>query len=272
MLPSLSQALDAGLRNRPDDWDDKALHISDLGTAIGEGCPRALWLRLNGAKKKEATTGKLLMFHHGQRIHEDLVELITPHLPDEWHIIKVEQPVEVYGLTGRYDYQMIHKDGTKVIVDFKSIRGRAFNYLDGPKPAHVIQVQGYMAAEDADHGIIWYVDREGQNASQQFVVERDDDRVEIAAMRLGYGARHKNPPLILDPVLEIKENKGPDSVKVKQPWQCDYCDYLDVSCPGALPKEMRERGIVGKLGMCGDYMPTKGNEDMVNLVKELRRD
>ena len=184
MLPNLPQALDKALRHAPDDWDDKALHISDLGTAIGEGCPRALWLRLNGATKKQATTGKLFMFYQGRRLHDLLAELITPHLDEEWHIIKIEQPVSIHGLTGRYDYQMINKAGTKVIVDFKTIRGRAFNYLDGPKPAHVIQVQGYMAAEDAAYGIIWYVDREGQNASKQFIVERDDERVKNCALGL----------------------------------------------------------------------------------------
>lgn len=244
-LPNLDAALSKALKKSPDSWGKSVLHISDLGVGIGEGCPRSLWFRLHGERGKVAKTGKLFMFYHGHRLHGELVKLITPHLPKEWVFVKVEQPVELLGLTGRYDYQIIHKSGRKVIVDFKTTRGKSFSYLTKPKPSNVIQVQGYMAAEDADAGILWYIDREGQNATKQFTVQRDDAKVIAACKVLKSIADSEDCPPILPPVIKTTKNKKNCSVRIEMPWQCNYCDYLDISCPGSLKKKHRDLGVIG---------------------------
>ena len=246
-IPSLPQALETGLRNKKDDWGDDKVHVSDLAVAVGEKCARQLWLRLNGYEKKEHTAGQLLMFDHGNRIHERLVEVIKQGLPEHWTIQAVEQEVSLGTVTGRYDTRMFNlAEGYEVIVDFKTTRGRAFNFLDKAKPAHILQVQAYMTGADADGGLVFYVDREGQNQARQFYVERDDEFVWWAVKNTKLIAHGKRPPL-LSPQVIVRENKGPDSVYLKQPWNCDYCDYLDVSCEGALPRAYRDLGIVGKI-------------------------
>lgn len=246
-IPSLPQALETGLRNKKDDWGDDKVHVSDLAVAVGEKCARQLWLRLNGYEKKEHTAGQLLMFDHGNRIHERLVEVIKQGLPEHWTIQAVEQEVSLGTVTGRYDTRMFNlAEGYEVIVDFKTTRGRAFNFLDKAKPAHILQVQAYMTGADADGGLVFYVDREGQNQARQFYVERDDEFVWWAVKNTKLIAHGKCPPL-LSPQVSVRENKGPDSVYLKQPWNCDYCDYLDVSCEGALPRAYRDLGIVGKI-------------------------
>ena len=268
-VPSLPLALDAGLREKEqaDDRDNSVLHISDLSVAIGEGCPRSLWLRLRGAEKKELTTGKLLMFDHGKRIHERLIELMQ--LNNGWKIQAVEKPVVLGPVVGRYDTRLWHSvEGWEIIVDFKSVRGRKFGYLDNPMPSHVLQVQAYITAADADGGLIFYVDREGQNSAKQFYVERDDNIVMFAVDECMKIAEAKEEPEILQPKLQINENKGPDSVKLSMPWNCDYCDYCDLSCPGALPKKMRNLGIVGYCDE-GKFVPKVKDEKVVEIVQSL---
>ena len=268
-VPSLPQALDAGLRakEKTDDRDNSVLHISDLSIAIGEGCPRSLWLRLRGAEKKELTTGQLLMFDNGKGIHERLIGLMK--LNNGWQIQAVEKPVVLGPVVGRYDTRLWHSvEGWEIIVDFKSVRGRKFGYLDNPMPSHVLQVQSYITASDADGGLIFYVDREGSNSAKQFYVERDDNIVMFAVEECVKISERKEAPEILSPKLKINENKGPDSVKLEMPWNCSYCDYLDVTCPGALPKKYRELGIVGYVDGEG-FKPKVKDEKVIEIVEEL---
>ncbi len=263
-MPDLPKALQKGLERKDDTWDNTVLHVSDLSVALGpEGtCPRSLWLRLKGAKKLPPTAGKLLMFDHGHRIHERVVEILEKGLPEKWQITGVEEPVRIEGITGTLDFMVWDQEtDTLVIVDFKTQRGRAFGYLNGPKPSHVLQVQSYMAAEDVDHGLLFYLDREGQNASVQFEVERDDQKVGWAIEEAKRIQAAKEAPPLLSAYLDITENKGPDSVKLKEPWQCSYCDYRHVSCEGALPKDMCDNsGIIGYIDESGFtlYKTVKG--------------
>ena len=248
MIPSLPALLEEGLRSQKDNWGGNRLHISDLSVYLENGkCPRELWLRLKGYEKRELTAGQMLMFDHGHRIHERIVDILeVPLLNNDWKISRVEEPVSVLGVKGRADMVLEHEEGMEIVVDFKTLRGRAFQYLEQPKEAHIIQVQAYMMGEDAEKGIIFYLDREGQNAARQFVIDRDDEKVSKAVEYAKEIAKMNEPPEGLTPKVEIKKNKGPDSVYLKLPWQCDYCQYRDVSCEGALPQEYRDLGVVGK--------------------------
>ena len=267
-VPSLPAALDAGLRGQKDDWDESKLHISDLAVAIGEKCPRQLWLRLKGAEKKELSAGQLLMFDHGNRIHERLVEIIRQNLNNGWQIQAVEKQVELNGVTGKYDTRLWNStEGWEIIVDFKSIRGRAFSWLEEAKPAHVLQVQAYIMAADADGGLVFYVDREGQNQCKQFYVQRNDANV-MGAISDTLAIASGHDPGILEPKLVIGKNKGPDSVKLEMPWQCQYCDYCGPSCPGALPPKMRELGIVGHISEEG-FIPKTKDKEVIAVVETL---
>lgn len=69
----------------------------------------------------------------------------------------------------------------RLVVDIKTWRGIAFRYLAEPKRPHVVQLQTYVMLRNAAGGLLLYVDRDGENATRQFHVQRDDDTVRRAA-------------------------------------------------------------------------------------------
>ena len=268
-LPDLSAALEKGLRFEEDLRDNSILHVSDLAATIpGEGCPRQLWLQIHGVEKNELSAGKMLMFHHGKRIHEDLIPLLEVGLQDtEWGILWIEHTLKGKDIIGTTDIIFRNKeDGSCVIGDFKSMRGNGFRYLDPnyAKPAHVLQVQTYMylcsvcASCDPAMGLVFYVDREGQNAFQQRAVVRDDFAVKEAIKEAkNIIASSDVPPRLLPIVKAGTETKTKGRpVYINMPWNCDYCDYCDISCPGALQKQDRGLGVVGHVTQKG-FLGTK---------------
>jgi hypothetical protein len=49
---------------------------------------------------------------------------------------------------------------------------------------------------------------------------------------------------------------------------CDYCDFQDVSCPGALPQKYRDLGIVGHVD--GEvFKPKVKDAEVVRMVNRL---
>lgn len=231
--PNLVKALERAIHQPDDDWGKDRLHVSDLAVAI-EGadgkCPRQLWLRLSGAERTPTHPGQQLMFDAGHRLHRATFAWLEKGLPEGWVVWLVERDLSRLlpdGLTGRCDLTLMGPNGEHVVVDVKTLRGAGFRWMtDAAKPANALQVQAYMMALDADYGIILYIDREGQNFAKQFYVERDDERVHEA---FGVATAVAALPVPM-PVLEPVTKKG----KLAEPWQCDWCDYRGVSCPGAL--------------------------------------
>lgn len=271
-VPSLPQALERGMRAEKNDRDESVLHVSDLAAYLEDGkCPRQLWLRLSGAEKKPPTAGQMLMFRQGSRMHEYIIPYLEAGLQalgeGDWHIEAIEEGVLLPGPTyGRFDARLTNGQN-KIIVDFKTLRGRAFSYLQEPKPMHVLQVQGYIAGDDADGGLLFYLDREGQNQARQFYVQRDDERIREAIKYCMDIAKSETPPAYLQPKVKVGKNKGPDSVKLELPWQCSYCEYLDVACMGALPQNERNNGIIGYLEEGNLFKPKEGFEHLAQFVE-----
>ena len=284
---NLIQALENGLNalDSEHEWNNNLLHASDLSVALkGEGkCPRQLWYRVNDYDREEDTPGKKLMFYHGNRLHEMIAKFLHKGLKD-WYVMSVEQKIEnlPHSITGRLDCLIGNKDcllGNKdfdnketMVVDFKTVRGRTFNYLTEAKPSHKLQVQTYMMSVDATYGAVLYIDREGQNFANQYFVKRDDESVLKA---IDYAVNIINseiPPAILKPQFKINENKGPDSVKIGMPWQCDYCEYCNITCDGALPQDKRPSGICGKIHDDEGYKPKKSLEWTSEYVNEYLKE
>jgi len=248
-VPDLVAVLDAALRARPDEWDEAALHASDLAVALEDDgdrkCGRQLWLRTHGAEKREPTTGEHLMWHHGRRIEREVVKMFAEHLPDEWSIGAVNRQVGDDDVTAELDIELHGPNGVVVIVDVKTVRGNWFRYAKIARPAAIMQVRKYMKERGADYGILLYIDREGQNPPEQFTVERDD----AAVLRAEQVAREiialPQAPAVMPPKVKVRANKGPDAVYAELPWQCRYCPYLDVACDGALAPADRYDGVVG---------------------------
>ena len=234
-IPLLTQAVEIGLQLAEDNSrDNSVLHVTDLSVTLpNEGCPRQLWLKLKGADKKQLSAGMMLMFWHGKRIHVDLVDLLRAGLPAEWEIVGVEVPMEFDEIHGTADVVLKNTLTHEIIVaDFKTMRGRGFYFLnDEPKPAHKLQVQGYIYGLYQtqqfmpDGGLVLYVDREGQNSFQQFPVARDDNAVKEAIIEAKLIRDMPKAPDILNPVA--KQTKATKTkgipITVAMPWMCDYC-------------------------------------------------
>ena len=278
-VPMLTQALEIGLQLNEGVRDNSVLHVTDLSHTIpGEGCPRQLWLKFKGADKRGLTAGEMLMFRNSHRIHEDLTYLLKAGLPREWEIIAVELPMEFCGVVGTCDAVMHNIDTRNIIVvDYKTSRGKNFGFIKAqnkPKAAHTLQVQTYgygldvSGQCDAEGALVFYVDREGQNASLQFPVTRNDSAVP-EAITLAEEIIAGGEPPILDAVLVTTTNKGPDSVRINLQWPCNYCHYRDISCKPALLYDWRKLGIVARIDN-GKLIPAKDiPKKVIDMVDRL---
>jgi CRISPR/Cas system-associated exonuclease Cas4 (RecB family) len=283
-VPNLVQALDMGLQviENEDNRDNSRLHVTDLAATIpGEGCPRQLWLQLRGSPKRKKTAGQLLMLRNAKRIHEDLTYIFERGLPSEWRILFVEHTMEFDGLIGTSDLVVQNaQSGQIVISDYKTSRGRAFYYLtkdNKAKPAHELQVRSYIYGASkvlenvSDNGVVFHVDREGQNASLQFPVTRDDEAVKRAIVEAKEIVAMEKIPDMIEPVIKLgKETKTLGvPVNIALSWMCDYCDYRDVSCHSPLIYDHRSLGVVGHM-VAGDFKPKKETPlDIIDWVEHL---
>jgi CRISPR/Cas system-associated exonuclease Cas4 (RecB family) len=283
-VPNLVQALDMGLQviENEDNRDNSRLHVTDLSATIpGEGCPRQLWLQLRGSPKRKKTAGQLLMLRNAKRIHEDLTYIFERGLPSEWRILFVEHTMEFDGLIGTSDLVVQNaQSGQIVISDYKTSRGRAFYYLtkdNKAKPAHELQVRSYIYGASkvlenvSDNGVVFHVDREGQNASLQFPVTRDDEAVKQAIIEAKEIVAMEKIPDMIEPVIKLgKETKTLGvPVNIALSWLCDYCDYRDVSCHSPLIYDHRSLGVVGHM-VSGDFKPKKETPlDIIDWVEHL---
>lgn len=245
-------------------WDPTALHASDLGAALPpaadgrvEGCLRQVKLRMQGAAGRVCGTGEHLMLYKAAVIHLLLAEWLESRLHEmyqEWKVEAVEDAITDEG-TGRLDVSLRHASGFLLIVDFKSVRGRAFEYGEFPYLGHKIQVQAYMRAKQADVGLILYTDREGQNGQRQCVIERDDAAV-LAAWRVlqNVKADPELPPVLAPKAARKKTKTLGEAVTLGLPWNCEWCPFADISCPTALPAGQRGR-VAGHVPEGADLEP-----------------
>jgi hypothetical protein len=118
-------------------------------------------------------------------------------------------------------------------------------------------VSAYALATGADLAGLLYVDREGQNGFIQWEVVPDKQAVDSAIQEILHVEQHSDLPPIVKPNVTVRENKGPDSIYLKEKWTCSYCSYRDISCDGCLPHALRDIGMVGHLDG-GEFKPKKG--------------
>ena len=248
LVGALERGIDA---MKPEhEWDESKIHVSDLSVVLPPSdrkCHRGLWYRYHGYEKQERNAGTKLMFLQGDRLHRMATELLEKGLKN-WFIEGIEEKVELNNITGRYDCCLSNPtENEYMIIDFKTVRGNAFNYLNEPKASHKLQVQTYMYATGIDNGAVIYIDREGQNFARQFYVEPDFIQVQKGIDTAKAIIEKTEPPAKMSPKIKINNNKGDDSIVVKEPWQCSYCDLKNVSCEGAIPADYESK--LGKV--CG---------------------
>lgn len=223
---------------------------SALGLALGpdhDGCVRALWEISRGATQREDTPGELLMFKAGNLLHDEMDRMLRGYLEGHgWRVLGTEMRVSAFGIEGDFDLLAEHiETGWRRVYDWKTKRGNAFSYLTEAKPGNVLQVQFYIAAADADDGVLGYIDREGQNFLRDFAVPRNDERPKTAVAVLEEVLASDTPPPCVTPSVAIRENKGADAVYINEPWQVSWCRLNECVCKktlGTIPS-----GIAGRV-------------------------
>ena len=260
-FPNLTGAIEAALRdaNDGDSWGGTRLHISDLGYSEQGGlCKRELKLRLQGAEGKPPTEGMMWLWDRGHDAEARVEQILGKFLAEGWRLKDWQVGIEYQGVKGTLDFLLEHEDETTCIIDCKTARGNAFDRLrNAPKESHVLQVSAYALATGADLAGLLYVDREGQNGFIQWEVVPDREAVDRAVEQIKMVDHIDHLPDIVRPSVTIRENKGPDSIYLKEKWTCSYCSYRDISCDGCLPPNLRDAGMVGHLDG-GAYVPKKG--------------
>ena len=237
----LSEVLNAGVRMRHAQRGEHHSHVSPSKLKVtipGEGCPLEAWALHKHYARRELSSGQCFMFENAHSMHQRVCEMIkSVGRLSPWKVVAIEKPCayEVDGVAvyGTADLVIEDNEGNMLVADVKTRRGNAFSHLFEARPGDVLQVQAYMRALDANRGGVIYVDREGQNASRWFVVERDDAAVGDATRKLRDIL--KDIPKPLKPLPIRKELKGPDSLWIKRPWKMDYCSLEECLCIAANP-------------------------------------
>lgn len=265
------------LTQESESWaKDMKIWPSDLGLALGpehDGCPVSFWHDCRNAERKPIPPGVMLMFRIGDLVEQYLIELLEKYGPAHgWEVVSSQERAEAFGISGRSDVILRHiESGYTVVVDVKSKRGNAFQYLNDPKPGNVLQVQHYIAGHDADAGGLLYADREGQNFVKFFDIPRQDERPEKAVQVLEEIRDADAPPPTIPLRLARRKNKGADSLYLNVPWQITWCKLKDCACAKALPGSVPDK-IVAKVGNDGTVTPEKGYEKWFPLVLKLLRE
>ena len=275
---NLKGALAEGLRQKEakHKWPEGKMHASDTGiylTGSDGRCERQFWLRYNGYERQPDAPGKLLRYEQGNNLEEKVINFIRIGLPG--HVRLVAEQMDIshglpFNFTGRLDMLFANNRGEYAVVDIKTWRGNAFNYNDKAKPANKLQVATYIYAlnnifnKKVTKGAVFPVDREGDNFAEEFWFQYTPEwksKVKKSLQYVKSVAVSTKPPKRNSPKITINNNKGDDSIKVELPWQCDWCDYRDVSCKGAIPSDYEEK--IGKV--CG-HINDKGFTPLDEVV------
>lgn len=279
------------LDHEPGEWDETRIHLSDYRHSLEAedgACERQLYHRLQQDEADDPSLWERLMWDQGFAMQVRFSWLICQGLPEGWDLLEIEMDVSE-GLpgddVGSCDLVLEGPDAI-LGVEMKTQRGRSFQYLDEPKSNHVIQSQGELYAlrnmypqQQVAHRLL-YIDREGQNSPMVFPTNWRDEVADIIEQASGYVngimavvARDSSRESLktLDPIIEVRENKGPNSIYLKEPWMCSYCKYKGESCPGALPPELTGHGIVAKGDHNGDYVMKTDNGMTDEIEGAIRR-
>ncbi len=265
-------------------WSRKGkLYISDLKWGIplegGGDCPKKLWAKMRNEPEKAAGPGVELMLAAGDRLHEAIAGWLSENLKEDWIVHAVEKRVQYPPngtnisvvaedqLHGRMDIELRRLNTIEVgVIDVKTKRGAAFGYLNEAHRADVLQVQCYMECTEyvpAETGLIVYVDREGQNFIKCYEVRRHPEAVKQAYQRLldiRTFAFDGEPVPGMAPVVTRKENKGPDSITVKWPWQVEWCPLEHCYCKDRVKKSL-PKGVLAHVNDKGEVKMVKDHED-----------
>ena len=155
-------------------------HASQIGT-----CLRGQYLKSIMPVKDEDAEGfvsSMLNKRFGRLIHDDLEALLERAVGGEVEVVGHEVEVNLkFGdatLVGRID-ALVRINGEQVVVEYKT----ASHPPEVPYPAHVFQVQAYMAAVGAKYAAIEYFSK-GWGGIRGFDVEYDPKFMDLIGERV----------------------------------------------------------------------------------------
>jgi len=248
-------------------------------------CKRKLGLKYERSPAKELTNGERLRIYNARKVKENVLDIIekgTESLGGRFQKVSADLfPQADYDLLSLLS-ALIELDGTRYGVCIFTVREGAFRYIDGPKDTHQLMAEMvlYLAGGELDYVVVYYADREGENGvSDPFLVSRNDQRAKSALGLLEEIT--SNPGSTSLPTAEISLKykplkNGDNSVEIVA-WQCERCDYYEVSCPGAIYSKYLGLGVLGK-DVAGegkfkpDKLKEKVEEEHVEMLSRLIED
>lgn len=200
------------------------IHCSSLGM-----CKRKVIMDFYKFPKKEHGLTTLLMFEGGNHFHRMVQAWIRnsnrfKSLAEEFNVTEgLPKPI-----TGKLD--TVFQDtitGQIILADVKTAMPNQFKdnlvgYL--PKENHIIQVTAYAKGYKElgyhyDQLAIMYFDRAGSNKPLIYFVEPYPDISQLMDEYILAQLRYEQDKIL------------PDRLASKS-WECDYCDYMNISCEG----------------------------------------
>ncbi len=170
---------------------------------------------------KPTERSALRIFALGNSVHSFIAEALKAS--KEFSTVEEEKPIKIqhngpdgsFSIYGRIDDYVVTKAGSKkIIIEAKSVGD--INRVEKPEMKHVMQIMLYLAAQEADYGILVYADKKNLEI-RQFRVDYDDGLYRKVMSRFEELDSH------------LKRKKLPraeyyfDADKV---WECKYCPYF----------------------------------------------
>lgn len=174
-------------------------------------CPRQMFFDFKKAPKKDLDANILRLFELGNRVHQMIVDAMVSAKDIEVIAAEINIPPQEL-VSGRVD-AIIKIEDELIVLDIKSINGRAFGYLKEAKEDHILQIQLYLYYYKIQKGMLLYVDKDTLRM-KEYIVEYDETVVknlleELAILR-----------------KQIENNEVPERLSNYPTfWKCKYCAY-----------------------------------------------
>ncbi len=232
---------------------------SDAGSCIR----KRVFSAIDTLETEEIAPTSLLAFEIGNAIHESIQEAL---LRSTDVMLEVETPIdlstEALSLSGHTDGIITMDDGTKIILEIKTMAGFGARQTFGgsPKREHIAQAGMYALGVEADGILLVYVSKETvfktpikPGSVEQWYFGMDDEALpyesvrEIAQIELDrftdangiFDSGMLPEALVPNDAGELVRVDNPPGYMSKgiKPWNCAYCNYNSI-CRAVGPDEV----------------------------------
>ena len=245
------------LKSRAEVKNNGSYYSSGIHCSSLDSCVRQVVMDYFKFPKKEPTMAKLLMFEIGNFVHRLVGRWANSsdkfELSGEEEILTEFLPGDI---SGKCDLNIKHREtGEKILIDTKTAMPNAFKiysqYL--VKKAHEIQLNAYSyglkgKGEEPDNLMLTYFDRGGTNTPVYVDVQKmSEEEIEDIFIRYQKAVDDYKESKTMPPKVDLIFSRKGSSIFAKKSWQCDYCDFCDVSCTGYPGLDRKKALRVGRV-------------------------